>query len=132
MNMRKGLAVLALAVAGAVASAAPASAAPSTAQLNIVPSQDFPGYYDVYVFGHVHTTAYATSIGMRLKGDDPWFNDDLGVSVAGTAYYGDFSLHTRVWRSALNEDPEGRDEVFAHVSASNGWSADTNNVNNYF
>ena len=60
------------------------------------------------------------------------FNDDLSVSASGSAYYGEFSLHRRVWHSYLNEDPEGRDEVFAVVNACTGWSTDTNNVNGYF
>jgi hypothetical protein len=126
--MRRWLTLLALTAAGFVATAASASAA----QLSITPSAEFPGYYDVYVSGQFNTNAPSTAVGMRLKGDDPWFNDDLGVSVSGTAYYGSFSLYARVWHGTLNEDPEGRDEVFATVRSSTGWSADTNNVNGYF
>ena len=128
MNVRRGLTLVALAASAFIASAASASAA----QLSITPSYEFPGYYDVYVSGHYNTTAANSAVGMRLKGDDPWFNDDLGVSVSGTAYYGNYSLYARVWHGTLNEDPEGRDEVFATVRSSTGYSADTNNVNGYF
>ena len=137
MGLRRGLTALALAAAlgvpGAVATAAPASAAlPQYAQLTISPSQEHPGYYNVVVSGHFNTTAASTTVGMRLKGDDPWFNDDLGVSRTGQAWYGDFSLHALVHKSALNEDPEGRDEIFAVVSSTTGWSASTPNVYGYY
>jgi hypothetical protein len=69
---------------------------------------------------------------MRLIGDDPVFNDDLGVSRTGTAFGGDFSLGALVWHGTLNEDWEGRDEIFAKVSSSTGWSTSTANVNGYF
>ena len=137
MKLRRTLAAVAvgaaLAAPAVVATASPASAAATQyANLSIVASQVYPGYYDVYVFGHFNTTTSTTSVGMRLKGDDPIFNDDLGVSAVGQASYGDFSLHALVWHRYLNEDPEGRDEVFAAVRSSTGWSADTADVYGYF
>ncbi len=117
----------------AVALSAGATAAtPSYAKLSITASSEHPGYYNVVVSGHFTSNAFATTVGMRLKGDDPWFNDDLGVSATGTAYYGDFSLYALVWHGTLNEDWEGRDEIFASVSSSSGWRADTPNVNGYY
>lgn len=116
----------------AIATAPPAAAASSYARVSISASVDYPGYYNVYVYGHVHTDAYSLNVGMRLKGDDPIFNDDLSVSATGTAYYGDFSMYRLVWKSYLNEDWEGRDEIFAEVSASNGWRYSTPNVYGYF
>jgi hypothetical protein len=131
MNLRKSFISVAAGAALAAVAASPASAA-NTAKLTIQPSFEHPGYYDVYVFGHFNTTAFQSSVGARLKGDDPVFNDDLGVSMVGTAGYGDYSLHALVWHGTLNEDWEGQDEIFAHVSSSTGFSADTNNVNGYF
>jgi hypothetical protein len=123
----------ALAAPGIVGAAAPASAAaPQYAKLSITPSQEHPGYYDVVVSGHFNTTAIQSTVGMRLKGDDPWFDDDLGVSRTGQAWYGDFSLYALVWHGTLNEDWEGRDEIYAHVSSSTGWSTDTPNVNGHY
>ena len=137
MGLRRRLTVLAMSAAlvapGVVATAGPASATTTPyARLSITPSFEHPGYYNVVVSGHFHTTAAQTTVGMRLKGDDPWFNDDLGVYRTGQAWYGDFSLYALVWHGTLNEDPEGRDEVFAYVSSSTGWSTNTPNVNGYF
>ena len=137
MNLRRRLTILAmgaaLAVPAVVAAAAPASAAlPQYARLSITPSWEHPGYYNVVVSGHFNTTAAQTTVGMRLKGDDPWFNDDLGVSRSGQAWYGDFTLSALVWHSTLNEDWEGQDEIFAAVSSSTGWKANTPNVNGYY
>lgn len=137
MHARRGLIALAL-IATLAGPAAVVTAGPVSAQtvqyarLSISPSQAYPGYYDVVVSGHFNTTAAQTTVGMRLKGDDPWFNDDLGVSRTGQAWYGDFALHALVSRSTLNEDWEGRDEIFAYVSSSTGWSANTANVNGYY
>lgn len=137
MALRRTFTVLAttaaLAAAGSVAATAPASAAtPQHAKVWITPSEDHPGYYLVVVSGHFNTTTTQSTVGMRLKGDDPWFNDDLGVSRTGQAWYGDFSLSALVWRGTLNEDPEGRDEIFAYVSSSTGWSTSTANVTGYY
>jgi hypothetical protein len=123
----------ALAAPAAIGTAAPATAAaPQYARLYITPSQEHPGYYDVVVSGHFNTTKTQTTVGMRLKGDDPVFNDDLGVSRTGQAWYGDFSLYALVWHGTLNEDWEGRDEIFAYVSSSTDWRTNTQNVNGYY
>ena len=137
MNVRRLLAVLATgaAVAGSAAllPAEAASAAPAQyARLSITPSVDFPGYYNVVVSGHFNTGVRVSTVGMRLKGDDPWFNDDLGVSRTGSAVDGDFAVSALVWHGTLDEDWEGQDEIFASVSSSTGWRADSNNVNGYF
>ena len=133
MNTRRKLlaagASAALVAAGVVGGAVPASAAAQYATLSITPSGEYPGYYDVVVSGHI-TASYGT-IGMRLIGDDPVFNDDLGVSRTGQVYGGDFTIYVRVWHGTLNEDPEGRDEVFAKVSGP-GFSTSTANVNGYY
>jgi len=120
---------LALVGGGVVAGAAPASAATQYATLSITPSWEHPGYYDVVVSGHIN--AANGTVGMRLIGDDPVFNDDLGVSRSGSAYGGDFALYALVWHGTLDEDWEGRDEIFAKVSGT-GFSTSTANVNGYF
>ena len=119
----------ALVAAGVVGGAVPASAAAQYATLSIAPSGEYPGYYDVVVSGHINT-GYGT-IGMRLIGDDPVFNDDLGVSRTGQVIGGDFALYALVWHGTLNEDWEGQDEIFAKVSGP-GFSTSTANVNGYF
>ena len=133
MNTRRKLlaagASAALVAAGVVGGAVPASAAAQYATLSITPSWEHPGYYDVVVSGHINAS-YGT-IGMRLIGDDPVFNDDLGVSRTGQVYGGDFSLYALVWHGTLNEDWEGQDEIFAKVSGP-GFSTSTANVNGYF
>ncbi|WP_456787951.1 hypothetical protein [Cellulomonas sp. P5_C5] len=135
MRLRRKLAVAAtsvvLAGSGSIASAGPAAAVSSYAELFISPSWDHPGYYVVVVSGHVHN-APGITVGMRLIGDDPVFNDDLGVSRSTNTPTGDFSIEVLVWHGTLNEDPEGRDEIFAKVSASNGWTRSTANVNGYY
>jgi hypothetical protein len=137
MRIRTAITSLALGTALALPAAAvmapsASAAAPQYARLSITPSQEHSGYYDVVVSGHFNTSSASSTVGMRLKGDDPWFNDDLGVSRTGQAWYGDFSLYALVWHGTLNEDWEGRDEIFASVSSSTGWSASTPNVNGYF
>ena len=133
MNTRRKLlaagASAALVAAGVVGGALPASAAAQYATLHITPSWEHPGYYDVVVSGHINAS-YGT-IGMRLIGDDPVFNDDLGVSRTGQVYGGDFALYALVWHGTLNEDWEGQDEIFAKVSGP-GFSTSTANVNGYF
>lgn len=135
MRLRHKLAVAATAVvlvgSGTVVSAGPAAAVSSHAELYISPSWDYPGYYVVVVSGHVHN-APGVTVGMRLIGDDPVFNDDLQLSRTTNTPTGDFAIEVLVWHGTLNEDPEGRDEIFAKVSASNGWSTSTANVNGYF
>lgn len=126
-----GAAAVVLAGTVGVTAAAPASAGSSYAQLFISPSSEHAGYYVVVVSGHVHTSSPVT-VGMRLIGDDPVFNDDLGVSRTTTAVDGEFAMEALVWHGTLDEDWEGRDEVFAKVSASNGWSTSTRNVTGYF
>ena len=134
--LRRRLTVLAMgaamAAAALVATPAQASAATQSARVYISPSYEHPGYYDVVVSGHFNTTQAQTTVGMRLKGDDPWFDDDLGVSRTGQAWYGDFSLYALVWHGTLDEDWEGRDEIYAYVSSSTGWSTNTPNFNGYF
>lgn len=137
MALRRSVTVLALSAAlaapAAVVAATPSSATTASyARLRITPSAYYPGYYDVIVNGHVHGAPANSTVGIRLKGDDPVFNDDLGVSRTGSSYYGDFSLYTLVWHGTLNEDWEGRDEIFASVSSSTGWRTNTPNVNGYF
>jgi hypothetical protein len=123
---------LTFAAPAVVATAAPASGAPPEyATLHITRSQEHPGYYDVVVSGHFNTTATSSTVGMRLKGADSWFDDDLGVSVTGQAWEGEFALYARVWHGILNED-SGTDEIYAVVRTSTGWSRKTPEVTGNF
>src|SRR4051794_13087435 len=98
MNVRKSLTALALGAAlvapVALATASPAAALDSYARVRIDPSPTYPGYYNVPVYGHVNGAPASSIIATRLKGDDPWSDDELGGYATTTAYYGDFS--TRV------------------------------------
>jgi hypothetical protein len=124
---------LSLAVPGMVATTAPAAAATlEYAKLSISPSLERSGYYNVVVSGHFNNSRASSTVGMRLKGADVWFDDDLGVSVTGQAWAGDFALYTLVWHGTLNEDPEGGDEIYAHISSSTGWSRNTPEVSGHF
>jgi len=129
MTFRKSLVALAGAVTLALgAHAATASAAPQ-ARLYITPSVEHPGYYNVVVSGQASTGA--RTVGMRLKGSDEWFDDDLGVSVTGTVVGGQFALYALVWHGTLDED-WGEDEIYASVSDSADWHTNTNEVDGHF
>jgi hypothetical protein len=122
-----------LAAAGFLGAVRPAAAAtPEYARLTITRNFDHPGYYNVSVVGHYNTTQATSTVGMRLKGADVFFDDDLGVSVTGRASYGEFALYALVWHGTLNEDPEGGDEIYASVRSSTGWSKHTNEVSGNF
>ncbi|MGH3713012.1 MAG: hypothetical protein ACRDT4_06050 [Micromonosporaceae bacterium] len=135
MGIRRALGAVTLVAAvmasGIVAAAGPAYAA-SYAKLTITPVADEPGNYLVCVSGHYDTNTRQTTVGWRLYGDDVYFDDYLGVIGSGEAYYGDFGSCNVVWKRALNEDPEGRDEIYARVGSSTGWSAETPNVYGYY
>jgi hypothetical protein len=91
------------------------------------------GYYLVVVSGQ--STAANASCGVRVRGDDPWFDDALfsmGVGYARTDFTGRFNISQVVYRSLLNEDPEGRDEVYAIAEVSGAGSARTNTIEQYF
>lgn len=107
-----------------------ASAAPTSAKLYITRLVDNPSRCSVVVDGHFHTNTVQQDVGFRLKGDDEWFDDDLGIGRTGKTFHGDYNLPTIVYCSALNED-WGRDELYASVSTSSQ-STYTQNVNGYF
>jgi hypothetical protein len=94
------------------------------------------GYYSVRVYGRINIPAHQNpTVTMRLKGDDPAGDDDLGVTATGpvTPTIGDppgpgsFSMSVEVTGSALDED-WGDDEIYAWVGASTGWDGLTENV----
>jgi len=120
-----------------VGTAAPAAAsvrleaAPAvTAQLYI--SYVGNGYWAVVVDGH--SSAPNASVGVRVYGDDPWFDDFL-FSIVGTArtdYAGNFNLARTVYRSTLDEDWEGTDEIYAIADVSGAGSVRTNTISRSF
>ena len=102
-----------------------------TAQLYI--SYAGNGYYLVVVDGH--SSAANAAVGVRVYGEDTWFDDFL-FSMGGyarTDFAGNFNVSQMVYRSVLNEDWEGEDEIYAVVTVSgSGGSVRTNTIRHSF
>jgi hypothetical protein len=119
MQRRRRLAALGVAAAllgSTVTGAAPASAqtAPAPwAKLTI--SSAGNGYHLVVVDGR---TAANVPVGVRVYGDDEWFDDFLFgiVGYGRSGPDGSFNLSKTVHRSVLNED-WGEDEIYAIADA---------------
>lgn len=134
MRVRRGFAGAAvgtlLALTGTVAVSAPAEAAAPSATLTIQ-STSSPDFFVVLVNVDADVPAGAP-IGFVLRGDDPVFDDDLGVNVTGTqAFTGPVSLFAIVPRATLDEDRPGQDELYARFSAP-GLKLTTNVVTGFF
>ena len=134
MEVRRGLTAAAagtvLALTGTVAVSAPAVAAAPSAKLTIQPTSS-PDVFVVIVNVDADVPAGAP-IGFVLRGDDPVFDDDLGVNVTGTqTFTGPVSLFAIVPRAALDEDRPGKDELYARFSAP-GLNLTTNVVTGFF
>ena len=84
-------------------------------ELSITPIQGFPGVYQVGVsgFGFVPNQ----QVNWRLRGEDPGFDDNI-IAPSGSGLVGPdgtfFFTDTAIGAN-LNEDLEGRDEVYADV-----------------
>jgi len=89
------------------------------------------GYHLVVVSGT--STGLSRDFGVRVYGDDTWF-DDLLFNVVGarTDPSGAFSVSRVVHRNTLNEDWEGQDEIYAIVDISGAGSARTNTISRSF
>ncbi|MBK8978258.1 MAG: hypothetical protein IPM29_20325 [Planctomycetes bacterium] len=98
----------------------------TTARLAIYPVGG--GYYNVVVSGH--STAINAAVGARVYGEDTWFDDFLFsiIGIARTDQLGNFSISRTVFRSVLNEDWEGRDEIYAIADVTGGGSGRTNTI----
>ncbi len=93
------------------------------------------GRYTVTVTGHIAGGPLSVSTLVTFElfgGDDPIYDDVLGVTGSGTTQNGSFHISTDVPRSAVNEDLIGSDEVYAHVTTLLGFSANTNVVSGSF
>jgi hypothetical protein len=121
-----------------VAGTAPASATatPSLAMLPSISAQLYitsvgNGYYLVVVDGQ--SSAAHAPVGARVYGDDPWF-DDYQFDIHGiqTDSAGRFNLSLTVYRSALDEDWEGRDEIYAIAEVSGAGRTRTNTISRSF
>ena len=103
-----------------------------TARLVINPIGN--GYYQVIVTGT--STARNAQFGVRVYGEDTWFDDFLfSMGIPGysrTDGSGYFSVVQTVYRSTLNEDWEGTDEIYAIVDVSGGGSSRTNLISRSF
>ena len=108
----------------------------ATVTLRISPAENRPGHYLVVVDGEGFFTSVGKKVGARVRGDDPWFDDHLlslgipGLSRVGIG--GIFNLSDTVHRSKLNEDPEGRDEIYALVDVEGSGTFKTNQVTGRF
>jgi hypothetical protein len=102
-----------------------------TARLSITNAGN--GYYLVVVSGQA--SAANVPMGIRVYGDDTWFDDHLfsiGVGFARTGFDGTFSYAQMVHRSTLNEDWEGTDEIYAIADVQNAGSGRTNTISRSF
>lgn len=137
MLVRRGLTAGAagavLALTGTVAVSAPATAAPTRpfAQLSIQ-STSSPDFFTVIVSGNLGVVPDGTPVSIVLKGDDPVFDDVLDVSLPSTTFSHTFSAIEVVFHGKLNEDWEGRDEVYARIIAPGIPSFTTNVVTGFF
>jgi hypothetical protein len=120
MAVRSKIAVLAAATslfAAGLAGVGAASASAATAKLTITPT-GYGGYYNVSVAGNVAGLyPQGFDVVVRLWGSD-WQFDDLiagPFTNYGAAYQPGYGREFQLHRSQLNEDPEGRDEIYAGV-----------------
>lgn len=91
------------------------------------------GYYLVVVSGQ--TSQPNAPMGIRVYGDDTWFDDHLfsiGVGFARTGPDGYFAYSQMVHRSTLNEDWEGTDEIYAIADVQGAGSGRTNTISRSF
>ncbi len=86
--------------------------------LFISPREDLPGQYLVVVNGEGFHGSVGAEVGARIRGEDTFFDDSL-FGIGGFDHVGPggtFSLSKTVSSSQLNEDWEGRDEIYALVN----------------
>jgi hypothetical protein len=125
MKLRRTMTMLA--VTSSLLVAGPSIPQANQARLFITPVGQ--GRYLVVVDGHGPRNA---SVGIRVRGEDPWFDDSLFsfgfFSHSGPD--GSFNVSTTVSGSALNED-WGEDEVYAIAGVGNT-SIRTNTVHGSF
>ncbi|MBK8100457.1 MAG: hypothetical protein IPK26_25450 [Planctomycetes bacterium] len=91
------------------------------------------GYYMVVVSGQASQAN--VPMGIRVYGDDTWFDDHLfsiGVGFARTGFDGTFSYSQMVYRGTLNEDWEGTDEIYAIADVQGAGSSRTNTISRSF
>jgi hypothetical protein len=105
--------------------------------INPVPSWEPPGlgYYYVVISGSGFYGGKTGIIaGANLKGDDPVFDDHIYVTPRG-GYLGSdgkFTLSATVRGNLLNEDWEGKDEIYANVYVGGYSNFKTNVVKGYY
>ena len=101
-----------------------------TAQLAI--TFEGNGYYRVSVSGF--SSARNATLGVRVYGEDTWFDDLLFSmgSFSRTGPDGYYSVSQLVHRNTLNEDFEGADEIYAIASVTGGGSVRSNKITRSF
>lgn len=103
--------------------------------LFITPAENQPNHYLVVVSGEGFFAQVDKTVGARIRGDDPWFDDKL-FSIVSTGIErvgrdGSFALSQIVSRATLNEDWEGRDEIYALADVG-GVAFKSNTVKRWF
>lgn len=105
-------------------------------ELFINPNEYHSGYFDVVVNGSGFYDHTNRAVGARLLGEDQWFDDYLtGIGIPGLTrinQQGDFGLYNLVHKGVLNEDWEGRDEIYAVVGVDGYKDFKTNTVKRNF
>jgi hypothetical protein len=92
------------------------------------------GQYLVVVNGEGFINAENAEVGVRIRGDDPLFDDSLfpiSLGFPGRILDGGFSMQEIVPGSSLNED-WGRDEVYALAEVQGVGEFRSNTVRGYF
>jgi hypothetical protein len=84
-------------------------------RLSITPIQGYPGNYKVNVSGSGF--APNRTVNWRLKGEDTFIDDNI-IAPRGGGFVGPdgkFAFEANAIGGNLNEDWEGRDEIYADV-----------------
>jgi len=104
----------------------------SEVKLYITPVEN--DQYLVVVNGEGFFNAENAEVGVRLRGEDTWFDDDLftlRLGFPGHVLNGTFSMSAIVPGSSLDED-WGEDEVYALVSIEGAGEFKTNTIIRHF
>jgi hypothetical protein len=109
---------------------------PPVVTLTISPDPDQPGNQLVVVNGEgFYGAAPNAQVGIRMRGDDEWFDDSLYVFEPGLPgqllHDGSFTMSASVPSGRLNED-WGTDEVFALASVDGFGDIRSNTISRSF
>lgn len=90
------------------------------------------GDYQVVVSGEGFEDAEGREVGVRLRGEDEWFDDSISATFLNSNIIGGiFSLSTYIPGSALNED-WGEDEIYAIANVEGFGEFRSNTIRRHF